>query len=85
MVPTAHQVNIVVVLMRNNVPQHVLDNRVTQMVIVPLDNVVIMTRNVKQEIAIVKVDVVGVLHSPLPHLFLLSSFYVCSTAVVVRM
>ena len=55
--------NIVVVLMRNNVPQHVLDNRVTQMVIVPLDNVVIMTRDVKQEIAIVKVDMVGVLQS----------------------
>ncbi len=51
--------NIVVVLMTNSVPQHVLDNRVTQMVIVPLDNVVIMTRDVKQEI--VKVDVVGVL------------------------
>ena len=63
MIPTAHQVNIVVVLMRNNVPQHVLDNRVTQMVIVPLDNAVIMTRNVKQEIAIVKVDMVGVLQS----------------------
>ena len=55
--------NIVVVLMRNNVPQHVLDIRVTQMVIVPLDNVVTMTRNVKQEIAIAKVDVVGVLQS----------------------
>ncbi len=61
MVPTAHQVNIVVVLIRNSVPQHVLDNRVTQMVIVPLDNVVIMTRNVKQEI--VKVGMVGVLQS----------------------
>ena len=59
MVPTAHQVNIVVVLMTKSVPQHVLDNRVTQMVIVPLDNVVIMTRDVKQEI--VKVDMVGVL------------------------
>ena len=45
----------------NSVPQHVLDIRVTQMVIVPLDNVVIMTRDVKQEI--VKVDMVGVLQS----------------------
>ena len=64
MVPTAHQVNIVVVL-TNSVPQHVLDMGVTQMVIVPLDNVVTMTRNVKQEIAIaiVKVDVVGILQS----------------------
>ncbi len=62
MIPTAHQVNIVVAL-TNSVPQHVLDIGVTQMVIVPLDNVVIMTRNVKQEIAIVKVDVVGVLQS----------------------
>ena len=62
---TAHQVNIVVVLMTKSVPQHVLDNRVTQMVIVPLDNVVMMTRNVKQEIATikVKVDVVCVLQS----------------------
>ncbi len=63
MIPTAHQVNIVVVLMTNSVPQHVLDIRVTQMMIVPLDNVVMMTRNVKQEIAIVKVDVAGVLQS----------------------
>ena len=62
MVPTAHQVNIVVVF-TNIVPQHVLDMGVTQMVIVPLDNVVIMTRDVKQEIAIVKVDVAGVLQS----------------------
>ena len=53
----------IVVALTNSVPQHVLDIRVTQMVIVPLDNVVTMTRNVKQEIAIVKVDVVGVLQS----------------------
>ncbi len=60
---TAHQMNIVVVLMTDSVPQHVLDIRVTHMVIVPLDNVVIMTRNVKQKIVTLKVDVVGVLQS----------------------
>ena len=64
MIPTAEHVNIVaVVLDTDSVTQHVLDIRVTQMVIVPLDNVVIMTRNVKQEIAIVKMDVFGVLQS----------------------
>ncbi len=67
MIPTAHQVNIVAVVLDtavlDSVTQHVLDIRVTQMVIVPLDNVVIMTRDVKQEIAITKVDVVGVLQS----------------------
>ncbi len=63
MVPTAHQVNIVVVLDTDSVPQHVLDNGVGQMVIVLLDNVVMMTRNVKQEIAIVKVDMLGLFQS----------------------
>jgi hypothetical protein len=53
MIPTAHQVNIVVVVIKAlaNVPDPAGENGVIQMKTVFLDNVVIAIRTVKQEIA----------------------------------
>ena len=52
MIPTAHQVNIVVIVVKvANVPDPVGENGVIQMKTVFLDNVVIAIRTVKQEIA----------------------------------
>ena len=52
MIPTAHQVNIVVVVIKvANVPDPAGENGVIQMKTVFLENVVIAIRTVKQEIA----------------------------------